>query len=89
MIIIRVELHSAITRKITELARMHIVNTGDGNNVRRNYKAMSFRGRCKEDLDRGTIQKEAYIKSWPSMSFHVWNLVAKALKECGYNQGPQ
>jgi hypothetical protein len=30
MIVVRVELHSAITREVTELARMEIANDGPG-----------------------------------------------------------
>lgn len=51
MIIIRVELWSAITHKTTELARMAIANDGTGNHNLGNYKGMSFRGRSK-----GTIR---------------------------------
>jgi len=89
MIIVRVELHSAITGKITELARMHIWNDETGTYNSRNYKAVSFRGRSKETLDRQTIIKETELKNWPSERFHIWNLVRQILTNLGYKDGPQ
>ncbi len=87
MIIVRVELWSAITGKTTELARMAICNTGTGDIRHGDYKGMSFRGRSKEQLDNQTPMKVGEIKNWPRLDFHVWNLVAKMLKEMGYTKG--
>lgn len=87
MIIIKVELLSAITGKTTELARMHIINDGTGDTHKRNYKGISFRGRNTESLNRGTAQKIAQVKNWPSQQFHVWNLVRAMLTNLGYMQG--
>lgn len=87
MIIIKVELHSAINHKITELARMKICNDGTGGRIYRNYFGQTFKGRCKEQLDRETIQKQTSLNNWPSERFHIWNLVAKMLKNLGYTEG--
>jgi hypothetical protein len=88
MIIIRVELHSAITREVTELARMHISNTGTGTTDKRNYLLQTFRGRSKRELDNYTIQRQQTLENWPSERLHVWNLVCYALAALGYTQGP-
>lgn len=87
MIIIRVELHSAITGKSTELARMSIVNDGTGTERKGNYDIYSYRGRDKETLDKRTLMKQGKISGWNRKEFHVWNLVRKALKELGYTRG--
>ncbi len=86
MIVIRVELHSAITRQVTELARMHICNTGTGTNRLRDYVVKTLRGRSTPDLDKGTAQREGEVKAWPALDKHVWNLVAAALKTMGYGR---
>lgn len=87
MIIVRVELHSAIDGSLTELGRIVICNDGSGSNNSGNYTAQSFRGRDTKTLNRQTISKKAIIKNWPHLRFHVWNLVAKSLKEMGYTEG--
>lgn len=87
MIIVKVELHSAVTGDVTELARMRIHNDGTGTGRHGNYFGVSFRGRSKESLDKHTTMKTAEIKNWPRLDFHVWNLVSKMLKEMGYTKG--
>ena len=86
MIIVRVELHSAITGKVTELARAHICNVG-GTNERRDYDVRTLRGRDKAALDRNVPQRRAQVIGHPSLREHVWNLVAKALTGMGYGIG--
>lgn len=89
MIIIRVELHSAINGSITELARMKISNTGYNHitDTNHNYKCQTFRGINKETLNKETVERYSNINNWPRERYHIWNMVAKALKNMGYNQG--
>lgn len=85
MIIVRVELHSAITGDTTELARMWIANRGDSTNHRMgNYDVSILRGRSKEALDQGTVLKTAGVEQHQRLAKHVWNLVCKALNNAGY-----
>jgi hypothetical protein len=84
MLVVRVELHSAITGRITELARATITNTGAGTKQRGDYVCKTLRGRSKAALDRGTIQNAGTVTNWPRLSKHVWYLVAKALNSMGY-----
>lgn len=85
MIVVRVELHSAVTRKVIELARMHISNQGDHPNVNfGNYLTQVLRGRSKEQLDRHTVLRQGWIANHPRKQQHVWNLVAKALLNMRY-----
>lgn len=83
MIVVRVELHSAVTGRVTELARLLIDNIG-GTPARRDYRVRSLRGRSKASLDRRNVQREARVLGHPSPREHVWNLIAKALAAAGY-----
>ncbi len=83
MIVVRVELWSAITGEKTELARMHIANIGRTETIG-NYNAATLRGRSSADLDRNSVQRKCQILGHPRLSQHVWNLVAKALSGMGY-----
>lgn len=84
MIVVKVELHSAITRKVTLLAKMHITNDGTGTMSKRNYDVATMRGRDEDALSRNTVQKQARVEDWPSERLHVWNLVQRALSAMGY-----
>lgn len=88
MIIIKVELHSAVTNQITELARMKICNDGKSDNPNFGYYyAQSFRGRSTEQLNKETVAKTTRIEHWPRHRLHIWNLVCKALRQMGYVDG--
>ncbi len=86
MIVVRVELWSAIDGSKTELARMHISNDGTNPNHRQgNYDGQSFRGRDTATLDKLTVQKTGRLINFPRLQLHVWNLVARMLNDMGYN----
>lgn len=84
MIIVRVELHSAITGNTTELARMDLCNIGGTRNSG-DYDVKVMRGRDREKLSKRTAQREGRVLGHPRLSQHVWHLVAKALKACNYD----
>ena len=89
MIVVKVELWSAVTGHTTELARMEIANDGDlsrMNITRGDYEARTLKGRSAEQLNRRTTQRQGFVKNWPRLQLHVWNLVATALKEMGYGR---
>lgn len=83
MIVIRVELWSAITGDKTEIARMHICNEGGTENIG-NYACRTLRGRSTADLNKNQFQRKGRVLGHPRLSQHVWNLVAKALTSMGY-----
>lgn len=94
MIIVRVELHSAITGKVSELGRVIIDNIG-GTAQRGNYRVRALRGRSREALDKAeravlcgdaAPQKQGEVKNHARLQEHVWNLVAKALGAVGYGK---
>jgi hypothetical protein len=90
MIVVRVELHSAINGRVTELARAIIANVG-GTDERGDYAAMTLRGRTAAALDKAlqakAITRMAQITGHPRKALHVWHLVAKALAGMGYGTG--
>lgn len=92
MIVVRVELWSAINGQKTELARMVIDNIG-GTVEKGDYRAVTLRGRSKDALDKALLQhpkgaqREGRVVGHPRLREHVWNLVAKALSGMGYGGG--
>ncbi len=86
MIIVRVELLSAVTGKSTELARMHIANDGAGTATLGNYEGQTFIGRNKWALDQMRVSKSGRVENYPRERLHVWNLVARMLKAMEYNK---
>lgn len=80
MLVIRIELHSAITKKITVIGEMIVHNVG-GTASKGNYEVCVGRknhvGNLKkifhEPLRRGKVQNH------PRKSQNVWRLVTKAL----------
>ena len=87
MIVVRVELWSAITGARTELARMHIANDGAGSDRRCNYDGQTFVGRSTAELDKRRVSKRGRVPNWPRHDLHVWNLVARMLEAMGYDKG--
>lgn len=91
MIVVRVELHSAITGEQTELARMVIDNIG-GTTQLGDYRVRTMRGRSSKSLDKAmfanppTATREGRIYKHPRLREHVWNLVAKALSAMNYGE---
>lgn len=83
MIIVRVELHSAITGEVTELARMHVCNEG-GTAELGDYGVSVLRGRSKRALDKHVVQRSGKFGRYPRLKLHVWNLVLCALVAAGY-----
>lgn len=83
MIVVRVELHSAVTGETTEIARMLIDNIG-GTHKRGDYRCRTLRGRNSADLDARVVQREGRVRGHARLSQHVWHLVSKALTGMGY-----
>jgi hypothetical protein len=90
MLVVRVELHSAITRHTTEIARMIIANDGTGDSTRGNYWARAAKGETPENMLPAAIMhasrklRHVEVKDYPRYSKHVWNLVARVLAAMKY-----
>lgn len=89
MIIVKVELHSAITGKQTELARMMIDNIGGDLKVG-DYRARTYRGRSAAALEKamqsGLTTRETSVLGHRRLALHVWHLVSKSLTGMGYGE---
>jgi len=81
MLVVKIELHSAITGKIKEIGRMIIANTG-GTADRGNYtakvakKERKFRNQRVWDYPL----RVGEVKDYPRLSYNVWRLVSRALR---------
>lgn len=89
MIVVRVELWSANTGAVSELARMTIDNIGTTDDRQHaDYRARSYRGRDAQTLHRamlsGVANREGKVLRHARLKLHVWQLVAKALRSLGY-----
>lgn len=87
MIVVRVELWSARTHRVTELARMRIANVG-GSKTLGDYEAATYFGRERDQLDKAMrsdrTTRKGKVEGHPRLREHVWHLVAKSLKAMGY-----
>lgn len=87
MIVIRVELWSAVTGDVTEIARMTIDNVG-GTAQSGDYRVRTMRGRSAKALHKamltGSVTREGEVLGHPRLREHVWSLVAKALNAVNY-----
>jgi hypothetical protein len=85
MIVVKVELHSAITGEVLELGRTVIYNDGTGSSLYGNYICRAYRqGYNLEDGLSAHVVKEGTVKNYPRYDNPIWNLVAKALKAMKY-----
>lgn len=84
MIIVTVELISAITGQTKQLAKMIISNDDTGSKYAGDYNITTFRGRDADALEKKTPNRTGRVEHYPRTSLHVWNLVSRALAACGY-----
>lgn len=88
MLVVRVELHSAITGEVTEIARMDIANVG-GSQAHGDYHGVTYRGRRALDEAAWGPQRLpplrwGSIANYPRLTRHVWHLVSRMLNSMGY-----
>jgi hypothetical protein len=75
VIVIKVELHSARTGKISQLGKMHISNDGTVlNQTRGNYNVEVLR----KGSDR--VARRGKVYDFPKASYNIWRLVFRALR---------
>lgn len=80
MIILKIELHSAITGKVTEIGRMTIANDGTSRESEKgNYIVKLMR---KGTID--TVTRTGEVKDHRRLALPIWDLVSKALKAVGW-----
>ena len=76
MILVKVELHSAIDGSIKELARMRISNLATGTEEIGDYKAELFKRGSEQ------VYRYGYVLGHRRLRDSIWILVVKALGEC-------
>lgn len=84
MIVVKLELHSAVTGQVSEIGRMYIANTG-GSAERGDYDvAVCRRGTTAvpepvrpSGPDAARVGR---VEGYPRLSYNVWRLIARALK---------
>lgn len=79
MIVVKIELHSAVTGKTSELGRMVICNDGTAVNPKRGNYTVDLMRRGTTDK----VQRRSRVEKYPRLAFSVWVLVARALKNLG------
>lgn len=79
MIKITVELHSAISGKITKLGEMDIYNTGEKAGHINDYA-----GRVLRKPDYKIITRTGMVVNHDKINKTIWHLIAKMLKNMGY-----
>lgn len=89
MIVVRVELRSAATGKVSEIARAIIYNDGTGTLTCGNYTTFMAPGVIEtHNMIPAAIyrkkRRESKVLNYPRASKHVWNLVARCLGAMGY-----
>ncbi len=84
MLVVKVELHSAIGGKIETIGQMVIDNIG-GDTKRGNYRVRVMRkSSAMISMLRGKVQpaRAGEVFDYPRQSYSVWRLVFRALAEC-------
>jgi len=84
MIVVKIELWSARTGKVTPLGRMIIANDGFGTGARRNYDVMVGKKTDAVNARTEAIIKKPLrrgkVKDYPAPSYNIWRLVSRALR---------
>ena len=79
MIVVKVELHSAIDGSTTLLGRMTLAN--DGKLVRENKRRSTYIAKIWQRPRFGVITRRAKVENWPRADRTVWQLVHAALNQ--------
>ncbi|MBV9842980.1 MAG: hypothetical protein JOY99_15845 [Sphingomonadaceae bacterium] len=85
MIVVKAELHSAVTGEITSLGTVVIDNVG-GNRTRGNYRARAFRKGSDfiKGLLRGQQTREGSVTDPARLAEPVWSLIRKGLESMAF-----
>lgn len=79
MIVITIELWSAVTGKKTKLGEMHIANDGTGTDSKCDYD-----GRVMRKPDFKGVTRTGRVEGHRRHAQTVWHLLGKMLKSMGY-----
>lgn len=80
MLVIKIELHSAVTGQATELGHMTITNMGSVTHATKGKRGDYYVQVLRRGSKKRRVQRAGVVRSHPRMSKSVWNLVRKALE---------
>ena len=80
MIVVRVELHSARTGQVTQLARMDLSNVGTSTDGR----VGNYHGRVRRRPGFTQVTREGEVMGHRRRDLTVWTLLRKMLENMGY-----
>lgn len=89
MIVVRIELHSAVTGRVKEIGRMYIgLDQVHQDGKRGDYDVKVLRRRDQligalpllRDWNVAKVMRGGRVENYPRKSYNVWRLVARALK---------
>ena len=88
MLVVKVELWSAVTGKVSELGRMYLANDGSLHGSRGSYDIKVARRGSKQPQSIrqfkgwGSIKttRTGRVENYPRASYNVWRLITRALK---------
>lgn len=82
MLVIKIELHSAVTGKVKPLGQAIIINDGTGEPGRGNYEVRVGHGRDAKSLAKVYTRpaRKGRVENYPRLSYSVWRLVIRALR---------
>lgn len=80
MIVVKVELHSALTGKVTEIGRMTISNVG----LSKDKKLGDYAVKLMRRGSTTTVQKVGQVLQHRRLAESIWSLVSKSLQSVGF-----
>lgn len=86
MIVVRVDLVSAVTGRTSPLGSMRISNDGTGTRTRGNYNGETLR-KGHDPLRLGGHVRSGRVEGYGRVAKPVWDLVADMLSSMGYGGG--
>lgn len=78
MIVVKLELHSAITGEVSEIGRTVIYNTGEHTDPTLGNYGVAVCRRGSTNWKKP--QRSGTVSNYPRLSYNVWRLVARALR---------
>jgi hypothetical protein len=85
MLVVKVELHSAIDGSIEELGRMIVANDGTGTQEFGNYNVkVARKGQSLSAAVWKHPQREGRVEHYARNAYVVWELIGRALKSVGF-----
>lgn len=87
MVVVRVEMNSAVTGAVREIARMTIANvTSDDIHVKSKGQVGDYRARILRAPKFERTTRDSAVTNYRRLARPVWDLVCLALKNAGYGE---